>query len=397
MTSNKAESSGSVKAPSPRRRARGEGAISQRKDGRWMGRLDLGWQGGKRIRRVYYGATRTEVAGKLSKGKAEEQAGVDPIRDVRLTVGKFLEHWLENTARPRVRPKTYRFYEFAVRLHLVPALGRIRVAELTTEQVETFLSRKLRDGLSARTVHHLRAILRGALADAVKRDHARRNVAALADPPRMDEKEPTIISPEAAQTIIESVKEDRLEALFVTAIASGLRQGELLALRWQDLNLEKGTVAVNGALQRIGGEFQRVAPKTRRSARTIALPSFAVDALHSHKDRQEFERKRAESGWHESGYVFTQANGEPLHGSNVTRRLHDLLPKELRQVTFHQLRHAYASLLVALGVHPRVVMEALGHSNISLTMNLYSHVVPALQRDAADQLDNLLKQAQPHP
>ncbi|MSQ24144.1 MAG: site-specific integrase [Chloroflexi bacterium] len=395
-----------------RKRGANEGTIAKRADGRWVAAVTL--PNGKR--KYLYAPTRAEVAVRLTAAQAATQAGDPPIQDERLTLKDWLDHWLENTIRPNKRASTYRYYEHTVRLHINPELGRIRLTQLTPEHVEAWLKQKAKDGrvrpardknpgLSAQSVQHLRAILRAALGVALKRGKIRRNVATLADGPSVKRYKAPTISPDDARAIIQAVQGDRLEALFITAIASGLRQGEALALRWSDVHLAKGEVTdeaidsldqprvdVTATLQRTGGQFERVDPKTERSRRTIPIPPLVVDALRAHQDRQAFERKTAGNLWYEGdGLCFTRPTGEPIHGSTVNHQLQALLRRaDLPVIRFHDLRHGCAALLVALGVHPRTVMEQLGHSQISVTMNYYAGVVPALQREAADQLGALL-------
>jgi integrase len=207
-----------------------------------------------------------------------------------------------------------------------------------------------------------------------------RNVATLVEPPR------TVRKPAQPLT-----RDDRLGSLFHVAIASGLRQGELLGLRWEDVDFGAGTVTVRRALQRIDKRPVFVEPKTDRSRRTVNLPASAVAALKIQKDRQTFARQAAGEHWQEQDLVFASTIGTPLDAPNVTHRLQALLKEAgLPRQRFHDLRHCCASLMLANGEHPRVVMETLGHSQISLTMNTYSHVMPAMQRDAADRLDALL-------
>ena len=191
---------------------------------------------------------------------------------------------------------------------------------------------------------------------------------------------------------VTAVKGDRLEALFVLTVALGLRQGEALGLGWDALNFESGTLAVRRTLQRVDGKLTFVEPKTSRSRRTLHVPQFALAALRAHQMVQDQERAVAGSKWSEHGLVFTSSIGTPLDGPNVTHRLQRLLAAaELPRMRFHDLRHACASLLLFKGVHPRLVMETLGHSQISLTMNTYSHVVPALQREVADKMNEVFE------
>lgn len=371
-----------------RRRGHHEGSIFRRKDGRWVAGMTV-----EGLRRKYfYGRTRPEVAAKLAAAMADLANGQAPSTNERQTVGQFLTDWLKDTAKPRVRASTFRGYEGKIRTHILPGLGKVRLVKLTPQRLEAFLNQKRIAGLSAQTVQHLRAILRAALRDAVKWGLVSRNVATLVDGPRVPHHDIQPLSPDEARRLLEVVAPHRLGALFSVALAVGLRQGEALGLRWEDVDLEEGTLAVRKTLQRIDGKFVLVEPKTVRSRRTIALPSAAVDALRRHRARQMEDRLMAGSMWKDDwGLVFTTATGRPLQGTNVTRTFQQLLAKAaLRRQRFHDLRHSCASLLLAQGVHPRVVMETLGHSQIGLTMNTYSHVLPPLQREAAVRMDEVL-------
>lgn len=326
----------------------------------------------------------------MSGALADLNKGIAPSDDQQ-TVRVFLERWLEVSARPRVRPSTYTSYEGHIRLHLVPALGRIKLSKLSPQDVQAFMNQKVKEGLAPRTVRSIRATLRVALGQAVKWGELPRNVAELADSPRIPHHEIRPFSPEEARQFLEAIKGRRLEALYSVALALGLRRGEALGLHWEDVDLEKGTLSVRFALQRVNGSLQRVEPKSARSRRTIAIPEFGVKALKDHRARQLEERLLAGAKWKETGLVFTTTIGTPLDPDNINRDFKPLLEAAgLRSQRFHDLRHACASLLLVQGVSPRVVMETLGHSQISLTMNTYSHVIPSLQEEAAKSLNSLL-------
>jgi integrase len=219
-----------------------------------------------------------------------------------------------------------------------------------------------------------------------------RNPAALVDGPRVQRREVRLVTPGEARQLLEAFRGDRLEALYTVALAVGLRQGEALGLRWQDVDLESGTLTVRVALERADGRFRLAEPKTKRSRRTIALPDVAIRALKAHRTRQSQERLLAGAEWRDAwGLVFTNPSGAPLHGTNVTRGFRQVLDgASLPSQRFHDLRHACASLLLVQGIHARVIMETLGHSRIGLTMDTYGHVIPELQREAADKMDVLL-------
>lgn len=372
------------------RRNAGDGNIYKRSDGRWEARMQVGYRGARRIRKSFYGVTRREVQAKLLSARHELASGILP-KDGRLTVDRFLDTWLTEVVTPSVRPSTRRSYEMHVRLHISPAIGRCPLVRLTPADVQRLLAHELATGSSPRSVNHVRAVLRSALTCALRWGLVNRNVAALVEPARVSSDPPRPISPDAAREFLAAVRGDRLEALFVVALATGLRQGEALGLRWADIDLPTRTLAVRAALQRVEGELVLVEPKSRASRRSISIPNIAVSALRAHRTRQVQERLSAASHWSDSGLVFTTATGGPLDGASVTHHLHLALRRAgLPQMRFHDLRHGCASLLLAQGVHPRVVMEVLGHSQISLTLNTYSHVIPQLLTEAADQLDSAL-------
>lgn len=371
-------------------RAHHEGSIYQRDDGRWVACLTLGYEGGKRHRKTYYCKTQQAALEKLAVARHAIQEGL-PLGDDRQTLVQFLYRWLHEDAKPRVRPKTYTSYEQLIRVHLAPDLGRIPVGKLSPQQVQAFLNRKLAAGLAPRTVQYLHALLRSALNRAVKWGLVPRNVATLTDPPRVPRTEIEPFSPEQALRLLEAIRGDRLEALYTVALAIGLRQGEALGLRWQDVNLDAGTLSVCVALQRVDGTLQLVELKTERSRRSLVLPEVAITALRLHYARQLEERLVTADAWQDHGLVFATMQGKPLIARNVFRSYQRLLTRAgLPHKRFYDLRHTCATLLLAQGVDPRTIMETLGHSQISLTMNTYAHVLPALQRDAACRMNAAL-------
>ena len=291
-----------------------------------------------------------------------------------------------------MRRWTYLGYEVHVRLHLKPTLGDIRLEQLTPLHVQALLNRKLQDGLSPKSVRYIRGTLRNALNQAVRWGLVSRNAAALVDPPRVERYEIKPFTPDEARSFLSAIRGDRLEALYSVALTMGLRQGEALGLRWREIDLELGYLRVSKQLQRIDGKLQLVDPKTVGSRRTLVLPSSIVAKLRDHRIRQLDERLRAGANWRETDLVFSAMDGGALEGSTVTRSFHARLGAAgIAQRRFHDLRHSCATLLLVQGVSPRVVMDVLGHSEIGMTMNTYSHVIPELRRDAADRMDDLIR------
>ena len=368
-------------------RGHNEGSIYQREsDGRWVSSVTVA-PGGKR--KYIYGKTRKDVAEKLKIALRDQQQGL-PVAIERQTVGQFLEHWIADVVRPSVRPKTHHSYSQVLRLYLKPALGHHQLAKLAPQHVQTMMNNMRARGQSPRTVQYARDVLRQALNQALKWGIVVRNVATLVDPPRSDSQPVSPLSAAEARSFLEHVKsqDSRLWPLIATALMTGLRQAELLGLRWSDVDLEGGTLRVAQTLQRVDGEWQYGEPKSKRSRRTLHLPTGVASALQAQQLRQYEEQLLAGDRWQNWGLVFTSTVGTPLEPSNLNSRLHSLLEDaQLPQQGIHKLRHCFASLLIAEGVSPRVVMEMLGHSQISLTMNTYAHVMPTMLEDAARAVD----------
>lgn len=236
--------------------------------------------------------------------------------------------------------------------------------------------------------------LRTALNQAVRWDLLSRNPASVVDGPRVEHYEIRPVTPEEARNFLAAMKGDRLEALYSVALTMGLRQGEALGLCWKEVDLDMGYLRVSKQLQRFGGETRLVEPKTTRSRRTLALPASIARALKEHRDRQLEERSAAGDKWTETGLVFTTSKGQSIDATKISKDFHRHLDRAgLAQRRFHDLRHSCATLQLVQGVSPRVVMEVLGHSQISLTMNTYTHVLPELRRQAADRIDELLERS----
>ncbi len=308
-----------------------------------------------------------------------------------LQLGPFLEHWLTDVVRRSVRPKTFASYESIVRIHLAPALGHLELAAIRPGEIQTYLNEKAASGLAPRTVAYHRNILRQALGHAERTELVTRNVAKLALPPRIPRRQVVPLTPDEARIFLATIAGEPHEALYLVALGVGLRQGEILGLRWADVDVAAGTLRVRAALQRVDGQFAFVEPKSATSRRTVSLPAIVQTALVAHQARQVAEPEHCRPSGAFADLVFTTSVGGPLDGINVTRRFQRILRSAgLPRQRFHDLRHACASLLLAQGVPARVVMETLGHSQISLTLNTYSHVIPALGREAASRMDEVL-------
>jgi integrase len=370
------------------RRGNGEGSVYRRRDGRWAGAVSL--PNGKRA--TVYGATREEAATKLTAALRGRDQGL-PVVDGQQTVGAYLNSWLVSV-RPSLRPRTHQRYESLIRLQVKPAIGKVRLAKLTPQHLSRLYADLIAGGLSPTTTLQVHRVVRRALDQAARWGMVARNVAALVDAPRKARHEMRTLTTEEAQRLLTAAAGRRLEALYVLAVTTGMRQGELLALRWQDVDIDGGTVRVTGTLQQTKAGPVIAEPKTSSSRRQIVLSERAVSALKRHRKAQAEERLAVGEAWDGTwGVVFANEVGRPINASNLlTRDYRPLLrAAELSPaVRFHDLRHTAATLLLLANVHPKVVSEMLGHANIGITLNTYSHVLPTMQREAAAMMDAVL-------
>ena len=372
------------------RRGRGEGSIYRRDDGTWVAVIHLGWHDGKRRRKYLYARTRAEVRDKYRKAQRALEEGRS-LGDDRQKVGQYLEWWLSQALPGTVRDTTVVSYRGALRANVIPHIGHIRLSKLTPQHVQAMLTAIQDKGLSARTAKYAHAVLRRALGQAERWGMVTRNVATLVEPPRAVRPEVRSLKPDEVHTLLDAARGDRFEAILTVAIAVGLRRGEALGLRWSDIDLEAAVLRVRRALVYVDGDLRFVDPKTKRSRRTIPLPSVSIQALREHRRRQAAERLAAGPAWEDDDLVFPSATGGPMDPNNLGRHFRALCDRAgIGRVRLHDLRHTCASLLLAQNVHPRVVMEILGHSGIAITMDTYSHVLPELQREAADRMDQAL-------
>jgi integrase len=370
------------------KRGPGEGSVYQRKDGRWAASITLE----SRKRKTLYGKTHKEVLEKLKTALHEQQQGV-LATGPQQTLKRYLEHWLEEVHRPTIRSRTYTRYRELLRIHILPALGHYPLQKLTPQHIQAFYAQKTKEGLSASTVHVMHAILHKALDKAVQWNLVARNVCDSVSLPRRARHEIQPLTVEQSQQFLAAAKGHALEALFVLALITGLRRGELLALKWSDINLTDGTLQVKRNLTRAPeGGYTEAETKTAKSRRNIILVTSAVEVLKQHRVRQLEAKLKAGTLWQERDLVFCTSHGTYLNAEYVLSPFKQLLLKAgLPDIRLHDLRHSTATLLLSMGIHPKVVQEMLGHSQIGITMDIYSHMMPTLQREAATRLDALLQ------
>ncbi|MFE7278570.1 tyrosine-type recombinase/integrase [Streptomyces sp. NPDC057623] len=404
--------------PASRRvRANGDGTVYQRKDSRWEAAGYVLAPGNTRKRVRVYGTTRKDALAKLTEKIAASNRGV-PAPSAQGSLAAYLTYWLDNVAFHQLRENTHTRYTAVTRLYLIPGLGRKKLAKLTAKDVRTWLNqlrttcqcctRGIDAGrdqpvccaagkccskrLSPLTLTYVHSVLKSALEHAVREEEIPRNVArnVRTGTPRPRRFEP--LTANEARAFLAATSGHRLQPLFELALHTGLRKGELLGLRWEDLDLAGGTASIRRTLQRTNsGGLTALPTKTQSSERRIALPTPCLRSLEQHRNRQIQEREAAGKNWQDSGYVFTRPNGAPIEGATLTRHFTALLHRaRIRRIRFHDLRHSAATLLEQ-GVELVVIKELLGHAHIGVTATVYAHVRLRLQRDAIDLLANALR------
>lgn len=363
--------------------------IIHRADGRYEARGMFG-EPGKRQRRSFFGATADEARQKLTRAQAQADSGQTPP-PARSTTAAYLRRWLA-AKEPGLRPESFRRYREAVELHLIPTIGRVRLARLTPTDIEAAYAGLRAKGLSGTSVQLVHGILRKALHDAERRNEVARNVATLVDAPRRSTAETRPLTSTEALRLLEAARGDELEAFYTLALTTGLRLGELQALRWRDVDVERRRMRVSATLAGIVDHAPVFAPpKTQRSRREVHLSAFAADSLRQHRARQLEQRLLVGPIWEDHDLVFANGRGRPLDANNIRERsFRRLLQRAgLRPMRFHDLRHAAASLLLAQGVNVKVIAEMLGHADVTVTLRVYAHLMPSAQQEAADAMDRL--------
>jgi integrase len=367
-----------------------KGSIRRRAAGIWQVRIEVGTDpvSGRRLRRSVH------VYGTLKDAERERtallhslQAGtyVDPARE---TVAEFFERWLRDYAQASVGRRTYERYEEIVRLHVIPTLGRLRLSDLRPAHILTAEREWREGGLSASTVLKHHRLVREALQHAVRWQLMVVNPADAVTAPRPERREMLVLDRDQAAALLECAAGNEFEVALLTALYTGLRVGELLGLRWRDLDLLNGQLRVQQAVQPVkGGGVAYGPPKTHRSRRAVSLPSPVSEALQRQRAAQTKSRLAIGPDWQENDLVFTDAFGRPMSRTRLRLAFRRLLAEAgLPTLRLHDLRHTMATLMLAQGEHPKIVSERLGHATVGITLDTYSHVLPGLQAAAAERL-----------
>ena len=324
-------------------------------------------------------------------------AGIDsPITLGTMTLAEFCRQWLDGHC-PTVKATTAKGYVERLEWYVLPRLGHVKLRDLSPLHIQTLWSDLLANGrtrgggLSAVSVAGVRRVLRKVLNDAVAWELMDRNPVLRVKAPRVESTEMRTWSSQDARRFLDRTADDRLHSLWVLAITTGMRRGELAGLRWIDIDLDAGFIALRNTRVAVQHAVHEYEPKSRTSRRSVAIDALVVTVLRGHRRRQLEERLAWGVAYHDSGYVFTNEDGRPLHPNRITllfRRNREELG--LPAVRLHDLRHTSASLMLTAGVHPKVVSERLGHSSIAITLDLYSHVIPGMQAEAADKLGAMM-------
>lgn len=369
------------------RRGNREGTIYKHKaSGKWCVQVSLG---GRRLTKYF--DTQSECRQWLREINRKIDQGLT-FAAASLRVSAYLAEWIK-VMEHSLSPKTWVRYDQIVRDHIVPHLGRIKLVELRPNQIQSLYMIKLDEGFSVRSVRMIHAVLRNALNQAIVWGVISKNPAVATKPPKRQKKEMKYLNEEQVKVLLSSVEDTRFEALYYIAVTTGLRRGEILGLKWIDVDWDNRNLQIRRQLQRVykkGMQFSE--PKTRKSNRVVALGKVTIEKLRKHQELQKEQKKHLADQWQENDLIFPSTIGTPYEPRNLSRDFQLLLEKlGLPRVRFHDLRHTAATLMFKQGIHPKVVQERLGHSSISLTLDTYSHLIPSMQDDAADKIDDLLQ------
>jgi integrase len=375
-----------------KRRGNNEGAVYKRSaDGLWIASLTVPdpVTGGKR-RRYFSAKTRAEVLQKMKKIQRQLEDGL-PLPDASVTVEQLFERWKQDVLRHQVAPNTVDNYMRIAIHQIIPTLGKKRLSQVTTNDVDRLLAKKRDEGYAISTVQRIRSVLAQAISQAMRWGWVNQNVATLARAPRAARREGRSLTPEQARHLLEILKGHRHEALYTLMLSTGLRRGEALGLKWIDLDEELGLLRVRRQLKREEGVLVATDTKTPKSRRNVNLPAQMLEVLKAHRTRQQNESESLGETWIVSGFIFTSSVGTPYDPRNMHREFRQICRSaELGDWHPHELRHSAASLMLAQGVKLQVVSEVLGHASIRMTADVYGHILDPDRQMAADAMAGLL-------
>jgi integrase len=386
----------------------GEGSIFKTKDGKWRASITIGKDPitGKQKKQTFYGNSEREVREKKLRALSQIQNG-DYVEPSRLTLEQWLNIWLWDYKKMKIQSTTFESYEYIIRTHIIPLLGKKQLNKLKAEELQKLYNNKLKSGrldgqggLSNRSVKYIHIIMRQALSQAIKSGLLIKNVAEATCPPKLLKKEMRVLSIQEQEKFTAAIGNERLRALFILAPNCGAREGEILALKWSDINFEKCTVRIDETIKRVKTfddsknktELIFKTPKTTTSNRVINVPLLAMQELHEHRKRQNEEKLKFGSNYTDNNLVFCTELGKPIDVSNLMRTYRRILKRsniDLTGVTFHTLRHVFGSRLNDLNVDPKTIQSLMGHSSIKTTMDVYVHSSEEKLKEAADKMNSL--------
>jgi integrase len=374
----------------PGRRLNGEGSITLRADGRWMGRFYAWTSAGTRKRVTIYAATRKQAADRMRELQERNRQGI-PVPDRSWKLGDWLDYWLEHVVSPNRRPATYSLYEMTVRLYLKPALGTAPLARLSAARVQAFLNGQLGAGQSIRQVQVMRTVLSSALTRAMREELLTRNVARLVELPAWQRQAIVPWTADEARGFLIAARRDPLYPAFVLLLLYGLRRGEVLALRWADVDLGGGEIRIRQQIGRVDGELRIGPVKTNAGRRDLPMLPLAVDVFGIRREAQAADREELGRAWQDNGLVFTTRTGRPVEPRNLVRSFHRIcVTNGIRVIKVHHLRHTTATLLKNLGVPARDAQLILGHSRLAVTQEIYTHEDRQAQHNALAKISKAL-------
>ncbi|MFZ5639182.1 MAG: site-specific integrase [Bacillota bacterium] len=385
------------------KRGHGEGSIYQRSDGRWVGQVSVGYDpANSRNRRLtFYGKTKKEVQEKMREAQYQHQNGtlVEPSK---LALGQWLDDWLNVYVKNSVKLSTWENYKIMVETHLKPSLGHFMLKDLRPEHVQVIINQKLesgrkdgKGGLSSRHVNYMITILNMALKQALKSQLIVRNVLDAVQRPKRVKHEFKTLNVDELNILLKTAKDHRFYPLLLLESRTGIRRSELVALMWDDLDLEKSTLTIRHAVVRTKNGLVISEPKTRKTIRTIELPKMVIAGLKAWRVKQNQEKLRLGPDYQDNNLIFCSALGTITDPRDLNRLLDTLLKKaNLPKIRFHDLRHSVATILLKEKIHPKIVQELLGHDEISTTLDIYSHIVPGMIEQATQLLDSVLGEDQ---
>lgn len=372
-----------------------------KRGGAWTYVLDISLPGQRRRQKSKGGyRTKRDALAALNEAQGALQRGLY-VEPSKLSVKTFLlDHWLP-AIEAGLRHSTLQGYRGAIRTYVLPRLGETRLQALTPDQLNAYYGELLHEGrkggkggLSPKTVHNVHVMLHKALHDAVRWSYLPRNVAEFSDPPKQTSsgKAMRTWTPAELRTFFDCVSDDPYNVAWVLAANTGMRRGEVLGLRWQDIDFDRRRLSIRQTIISIDYRVEIGEPKTARGRRSVALDSGTVTALRAHRAAQNQLKLKLGEAWHDNDLVFCRADGTPLHPDRFTqmfdKRVRD---SGLPRIRLHDLRHTHATLALAAGIHPKVVSERLGHSTVAFTMDVYSHAIPSMEAEAAETIANLVR------